>query len=64
MQINFNPEILELQAVTAGPLGAEFELSRGDGDGFVQLVFFSSMFSVPTPASRTCLSAAHARWDK
>ena len=40
VQINFDPEVLELQAVTAGPLGAAFELSQGDGDGFVQLTFF------------------------
>jgi Cohesin domain len=39
VQINFNPEILELQAVTAGPLGAAFEMSRGNADGVVQLVF-------------------------
>ena len=40
VQINFDPEVLELQAVTAGPLGEAFELSQGDGDGFVQLTFF------------------------
>jgi hypothetical protein len=40
VQINFDPEVLELQAVTAGPLGEAFELSRGDGGGFVQLTFF------------------------
>jgi hypothetical protein len=39
VQINFDPEVLELQAVTAGPLGGAFELSEGDGEGFVQLVF-------------------------
>lgn len=39
VQINFNPEVLELQAVTAGPLGGAFELSQGNGEGFVQLVF-------------------------
>jgi hypothetical protein len=39
VQINFDPEVLELQAVTAGPLGEAFELSQGDGDGFVQLTF-------------------------
>ncbi|HSP41789.1 MAG TPA: cohesin domain-containing protein [Luteolibacter sp.] len=39
VQINFDPEVLELQAVTAGPLGEAFEMSRGDGDGFVQLTF-------------------------
>jgi hypothetical protein len=42
VQVNFDPEVLELQAVTAGPLGAAFELSQGDGDGFVQLTFFRS----------------------
>lgn len=39
VQINFNPAVLELQAVTAGPLGEAFELSQGNGEGFVQLVF-------------------------
>lgn len=39
VQINFDPEVLELQAVTAGPLGEVFELSQGNGEGFVQLVF-------------------------
>ena len=38
-QINFDPEVLELLTVTAGPLGQVFELSQGDGDGFVQLTF-------------------------
>jgi hypothetical protein len=38
-QINFDPEVLELLTVTAGPLGEAFELSQGDGDGFVQLTF-------------------------
>jgi hypothetical protein len=38
-QINFDPEVLELLAVTPGPLGQAFELSQGDGDGFVQLTF-------------------------
>jgi hypothetical protein len=40
VQVNFDPEVLELQTVTAGPLGAAFELSQGNGDGFVQLTFF------------------------
>lgn len=40
VQINFDPEVLELQAVATGPLGAAFELSQGNGDGFVQLTFF------------------------
>ena len=39
VQINFDPEVLELLAVTPGPLGEAFELSQGDGDGFVQLTF-------------------------
>jgi hypothetical protein len=39
VQINFDPDVLELQTVTAGPLGEAFELSQGNGDGFVQLVF-------------------------
>jgi len=39
VQINFDPEVLELLTVTAGPLGEAFELSQGDGDGFVQLTF-------------------------
>ena len=42
VQVNFDPEVLELQTVTAGPLGAAFELSQGNGDGFVQLTFFRS----------------------
>jgi hypothetical protein len=40
VQVNFDPEVLELQTVTAGPLGTAFELSQGNGDGFVQLTFF------------------------
>lgn len=40
VQINFDPEVLQLQTVTAGPLGEAFELSQGNGDGFVQLTFF------------------------
>jgi Cohesin domain len=39
VQINFDPDVLELKAVTAGPLGESFEMSQGDGDGFVQLIF-------------------------
>ena len=39
MQINFDPSILELVAVKSAPLGNNFELSRGDGEGFVQLTF-------------------------
>jgi len=42
VQINFNTDILELLDVTAEPLGAAFDLSRGDGEGFVQLVFARS----------------------
>jgi len=39
VRINFDPEVLDLQDVTSGALGDAFELSRGDGEGFVQLVF-------------------------
>lgn len=39
VQINFDPDVLVLQAVTAGPLGDAFEMIQGNGDGFVQLVF-------------------------
>jgi len=39
VQINFNTEILELLTVTAEPLGAAFDMSHGNGEGFVQLVF-------------------------
>jgi hypothetical protein len=42
VQINFNTDILELLDVTAEPLGAAFDLSRGDGEGYVQLVFARS----------------------
>lgn len=38
-QINFDPEVLELLTVTAGPLGEAFELSQGDDEGSVQLTF-------------------------
>jgi hypothetical protein len=38
-QINFDPEVLELLTVTAGPLGEAFELSKGDDEGSVQLTF-------------------------
>ncbi len=40
VQINFDPKVLELQTVTACPLGGAFELSQGYGDGLVQLTFF------------------------
>lgn len=40
VQVNFDPEVLELLTVKTGPLGEAFELSRGDGDGFVRLTFF------------------------
>lgn len=40
VQINFDPDVLELQTVAAGPLGGAFELSQGNGDGLVQLTFF------------------------
>lgn len=39
VQINFDPEVLTLEAVTPGPLGAAFEMSQGEGDGFVRLTF-------------------------
>lgn len=39
MQVNFDPEVLTLEAVNTGPLGEAFELSEGEGDGFVQLIF-------------------------
>ena len=38
-QINFDPEVLELLTVKAGPLGEAFELSQGDDEGSVQLTF-------------------------
>ncbi len=40
VQVNFDPEVLQLLTVKSGPLGDAFELSQGDGDGFVQLTFF------------------------
>ena len=40
VQVNFDPEVVELQSVSTGPLGQAFEMSQGDGDGFVQLTFF------------------------
>jgi hypothetical protein len=40
VQINFDPEVVKLQSVSSGPLGQAFEMSQGDGDGFVQLTFF------------------------
>jgi hypothetical protein len=40
VQVNFDPEVLELLTVKTGPLGEAFELSQGNGDGFVQLTFF------------------------
>ena len=40
VQINFDPEVVELQSVSTGPLGQAFEMSQGNGDGFVQLTFF------------------------
>lgn len=39
MQVNFDPEVLELEAVSAGPLGEAFEMSEGKAEGFVQLTF-------------------------
>lgn len=38
VQINFDPEVLNLQSVSAGALGKAFELSHGKGEGFVQLL--------------------------
>ena len=38
VQINFDPEVLELQAVTAGPLGEAFELNQGDGTEHVNVM--------------------------
>lgn len=40
VQINFDAKVLELDSVITGPLGQSFEMSQGDGDGFVQLTFF------------------------
>jgi hypothetical protein len=40
VQVNFNPNVLELLAVKPGPLGEAFDLSEGEGDGFVRLTFF------------------------
>ncbi|MEO5914624.1 MAG: cadherin-like beta sandwich domain-containing protein [Luteolibacter sp.] len=40
VRINFDPELLQLQSVKAGPLGKAFELSHGKGEGFVQLLLF------------------------
>jgi hypothetical protein len=39
VNINFNPDVLELQAVSSGPLGDAFEMSTGNSGGVVQLVF-------------------------
>jgi hypothetical protein len=38
IQINYDPEVLSFLSASAGPLGGAFELSRGKGDGFVQLL--------------------------
>jgi len=40
VQVNYDPEVLELLSVKSGPLGEAFELNQGNGDGFVQLAFF------------------------
>lgn len=40
VQVNYDPDVLELLTVKAGPLGEAYELSQGNGDGFVQLAFF------------------------
>ncbi len=39
VNINFNPDVLELQMVLSGPLGNAFEMSTGNSEGVVQLVF-------------------------
>jgi hypothetical protein len=39
LQINFDQEVLKLEAVTPGPLGQAFEFSEAEGGGFVQLIF-------------------------
>lgn len=39
MQVNFDSKVLKLEAVNVGPLGESFEMSEGEGDGFVQLTF-------------------------
>jgi len=39
VQVNFNPDVLTLEAVTAGALGQSFEMVRGDDDGLVQITF-------------------------
>jgi hypothetical protein len=40
VQINFDAKVIKLESVDAGPLGQSFEMIQGDGDGFVQLIFF------------------------
>jgi Cohesin domain len=39
VKINYDPQVLELLTVKAGPLGEAFDMSQGNGEGFVQLVF-------------------------
>ncbi len=39
VQVNFNPEVLKLLTVTAGPLGEAFEMSQGEDEGLVRIVF-------------------------
>lgn len=40
VQVNYDPDVLELLTVKSGPLGDAFELNQGNGDGFVQMTFF------------------------
>lgn len=42
VRINFDADVLGLEAVTSGPLGDAFELSHGQDVGFVQIVFARS----------------------
>ncbi len=39
VQINFDPAVLQLLTVTAGPLGEAFEMSHGEDGGLAQIVF-------------------------
>lgn len=40
VQINFDSKVLKFQSVVAATLGQLFEMSHGEGDGFVQITFF------------------------
>lgn len=51
VQVNYDPEVLTLEGVTAGPLGQAFELIQGEGDGFVQLIFARAA-SLPSGSGR------------